>query len=443
MPDKIAEFIFEKIICRYKKNPDGRIVKKLRFIHPCDEADKQYRDFCIKRIRLVLIAVSAGIVLSIFTKLNIYMNRTVPDNTLERNEWNGKDQKIELSAYSGEQSVDVDLKLETRELSVEEIEAYSEDFETELPELILGDNPDLMHVSSNLCLKEKYDGYPFECVWRSSDPGLVRSYNGEVSTHEEGAVRLTVKYSLGDYENSLNIDAGVCKPEMTDAERLSEEINENILLSERNERATKEWILPDEIGGKKLRWEYRQEDNSTIVAGFFAVVALVLYMAPLRDLDRSIEKKKKDMRESYPKILREMSLYVGAGMTVKSAFKKIASEGSSGTKDKGCIYEEMHIACLEMGQGVSEGECYERFGNRTGLGEYIKFAGLISQNLRRGNTRFKERLREEANYAMRERVLKAKRAGEEAQTKMLAPMVMMLAVVMVMIMIPAMTGINI
>ena len=44
---------------------------------------------------------------------------------------------------------------------------------------------------------------------------------------------------------------------------------------------------------------------------------------------------------------------------------------------------------------------------------------------------------------MHERLLESRKAGEKAQTKLLAPMMMMLAVVMVMIMMPAMTGIKI
>ena len=148
------------------------------------------------------------------------------------------------------------------------------------------------------------------------------------------------------------------------------------------------------------------------------------------------------MRKSYPKILRQLALYVGAGMTVKGAFTKIA-EDSKASQTNEMIYEEMRYACHEMKQGIGEANAYERFGNRTGLSEYIKLAGLLSQNLKRGNSGFVIRLRSEADNSMRERVLEARKAGEEAQTKMLVPMMMMLAVVMVMIMIPAMTGMNI
>ena len=48
-----------------------------------------------------------------------------------------------------------------------------------------------------------------------------------------------------------------------------------------------------------------------------------------------------------------------------------------------------------------------------------------------------ERLREEAEKSSAESLLRVRRLGEEAGTKLLVPMVIMLAVIMVMIMVPA------
>ena len=51
-----------------------------------------------------------------------------------------------------------------------------------------------------------------------------------------------------------------------------------------------------------------------------------------------------------------------------------------------------------------------------------------------------DRLREEADKAAQERLQQSRRLGEEAGTKLLIPMVLMLAVVMAMIMIPAISN---
>ena len=92
---------------------------------------------------------------------------------------------------------------------------------------------------------------------------------------------------------------------------------------------------------------------------------------------------------------------------------------------------------LSLRSGISEGLAYEHFGKRAGLQEYIRLSALLAQNLKRGNSTLLERLREEAEKSGQERLQESKKMGEEAGTKLLVPMVLMLAVVMAVIMIPA------
>ena len=100
------------------------------------------------------------------------------------------------------------------------------------------------------------------------------------------------------------------------------------------------------------------------------------------------------------------------------------------------IYEEIRYTCRELQAGVSEGLAYEHLGKRTGLQEYVRLCTLLTQNLKKGNGTLLLRLKEEAARASTERIAAVKKSGE-AGTKLLVPMVMMLAVVMLIIMIPA------
>ncbi len=126
-------------------------------------------------------------------------------------------------------------------------------------------------------------------------------------------------------------------------------------------------------------------------------------------------------------------------MTVRAAFFKIASSGSGEVNP---VYSEMIFTCRELKSGISEEEGYERFGKRTGLQEYIRFSALLGQNLKKGSANLLSRLREEADSAVIERMQNCRRLGEEAVTKLLLPMILMLLVVMVMILLPAFTSIN-
>ena len=103
----------------------------------------------------------------------------------------------------------------------------------------------------------------------------------------------------------------------------------------------------------------------------------------------------------------------------------------------------MCIAGREMQGGITEKEAYERFGQRIGLIPYMKFSALLSQNLKKGNKGLTEILSMESMQAFEERKSIAKKAGEEASTKLMFPMFGMLAVVLFMVIVPAFLSIQI
>jgi predicted nucleotidyltransferase len=91
----------------------------------------------------------------------------------------------------------------------------------------------------------------------------------------------------------------------------------------------------------------------------------------------------------------------------------------------------------ELKLGMSENSAYEQYGRRIGLIPYIKFSSLLLQNRKKGNRGFTELLRQEAMESFEDRKEMAKRLGEEAGTKLLAPMMFLLLIVFLIIMIPA------
>lgn len=86
--------------------------------------------------------------------------------------------------------------------------------------------------------------------------------------------------------------------------------------------------------------------------------------------------------------------------------------------------------------GVSEGAAYEKFGKRTGVREYIRLSTFLTQNVKKGSTMLLQQLHEEAKEAEEMRMRNARKLCEEASTKLLLPMIMLLLVVMILIMFP-------
>jgi pilus assembly protein TadC len=203
--------------------------------------------------------------------------------------------------------------------------------------------------------------------------------------------------------------------------------------------------LPESWQGQKLSWTYKVKDNGPVLWISAMFVAILIYLLADKDLHDEVEQRKLLMKREYPDVVHKLVLYLGAGMTIRGTFHKVAEEyEQSRVEGKGqCpVYEEMLHTCRELKSGMSEAVAYEHFGKRTGLQEYVRLSTLLTQNLKKGNNTLLQRLREEATKASIERIQYAKRLAEEAVTKLLIPMVLMLLVVMLMIMIPAFSSVG-
>ena len=143
------------------------------------------------------------------------------------------------------------------------------------------------------------------------------------------------------------------------------------------------------------------------------------------------------MEIDYTEILGKFVLILGAGMTMQGAWRRITSEYERTKKARRFAYEEMCITTHELESGTAEAAAYEHFGKRCASPEYIKFSALLSQNLRKGNKDLLTLFRTESKDAFEKRKNRAKARGEEAGTKLLVPMFLMLAAVLIVVIVPA------
>ena len=100
--------------------------------------------------------------------------------------------------------------------------------------------------------------------------------------------------------------------------------------------------------------------------------------------------------------------------------------------------EEMRITSRKIRDGGSVRRSWEAFGKRIGLASYRKFVSLLIQNMDKGTKDTAFLLGQEAELVIEEQKNRARRLGEEAGTKLLFPMLMMLMVILAVVMVPAM-----
>jgi hypothetical protein len=168
---------------------------------------------------------------------------------------------------------------------------------------------------------------------------------------------------------------------------------------------------------------------------------IFIYVTKDKDLHKMVEEREQQMLLDYPEIVSSLALLVGAGMTVPNAWKKIAYDYKK-RKEDGAVtsryaYEEMLFTIYEMDSGIIQSVAYERFGRRCRIPCYNKLSTMVSQNIRKGAVSLPMLLRQEAKEAFEERKHLARKQGEQAGTKLLGPMMLLLAITMVVIMVPA------
>ena len=196
----------------------------------------------------------------------------------------------------------------------------------------------------------------------------------------------------------------------------------------------KRLALPDTVAGESIRW-YQAADRRylwIVMLTFLSLLATI--MGKRQEEEKERKKREKGMRLDYPDIVSRLSLYMSAGISTRKSWERMIDKES--VKGR-AAYEEMRTTLYEMQSGVPEAQAYERFGMRCCMPAYLKLGTLLSQNLRKGTKNLAEILKEESREAFEDRKALAKRMGEECESKLLLPMLMMLLTILILVMYPA------
>ncbi len=452
---KIAARIFRKQQERQRKrNSNGgsknwkrmlytrQLGEKLKTLQPGIAAEKQVRDHYLSLYALLLTVVFAGNLICMAAWFSAHSAaRLVDGGYLPRNAYGEGNVEVGLKAeIPGVQEEIFDYLLEERKLTEEELEKSYAEAAVLLPQVILSGNTCLEDVRKDLELVSALEGYPFQISWESSAYSLVNTdgivHNEELAGGEVAI--LTAKLSCEEWLRELQIPVQINPMIHTPKEALRIRIEELLREREESSRSGEVMALPEQIGTEPVIWSEIIEDSS----GYFLILIMfaagVLYWGRGRELDQKLEARKRELLLDYPEIVNKLALYMGAGMTVRNAFLKMGEDYKKQKEEKRkYVYEEILMTCYELQGGRSETEAYAHFGKRCQVQSYMKLSALLSQNIRKGSNDLLRVLGQEADHAFAERKNQAKKLGEEAGTKLLVPMMMMLCVVMVIIMIPA------
>lgn len=292
-------------------------------------------------------------------------------------------------------------------------------------------------------MRDSYMDGLVSAEWMLSDYDVISAdgrINQDLVTDQGTLVEAQVELSCNDYRELYTFSFNVVQKELTKEEALIKGIDKAI-DKESQKSGTNKFKLPDKVDGISIRWK-EEKPNLVVKVIFLEVAVLVMFVIAQKENEKQQLKRRQDkMRLDYSDVVSKMAILLGAGMSVKQAWNRISARNSDkrnkNIDNKHPIYEEMLFTSREIQDGISERIAYQRFGERTGLGQYHRFSRLLIQNLQKGNRGLCAVLEEEAEHAFEERRLLAKKLGEEAGTKMLVPLMLMMMIVIAIVVVPA------
>ena len=366
---------------------------------------------------------------------------------IERNDYGkgSRTEVLDVKVGNKKKKIRTDIEVSERRYTTEEIQELFGRIIRRMDRLILNENQTPDHVETDLNLITEIPGEPVTVSWEL-DRYDVMNVKGEIqekNTAEKGTLvklNAVLTYTENEKEQAAYQCVVCVYPEkLSGEEKLKKTVTENLKKADEKQREKKALILPERMGKNELRYYHPFHNRGIIVLTMSIMIGILLCALQKQNEKKALEDRKKQMLKDYPDIINKLTLYLGAGMTVKRAWRKV-TEGYAREKEEGkerYAYEEMIQTCQQMDSGVTESESYENFGRRCDVQVYIRLGALLSQNLRKGTKGLTELLKLESIQAFEERKAQAKRLGEEAGTKLLLPMFLMLAVVLVIVIVPA------
>lgn len=420
------------------------ICEYIEKIHPRENAERYFfRRFPRYGLLMALLLIFAGIGVVVSRIPQNEPSQIIDGKYVKRGE-EEETVRLIVSEEGEEESWQhtFSLRIEERKLSKEEMENLEKKTGDYIRETLPGKNTSLEHVEKKLCMNKTVPDTDIALEW-IYDERYIRK-NGSLiqgSLAEEGVrTEVMVRAEWKNWKKSYSFEI-VLFPGKVNRQKEKKKMVEKQIKEVVKEQADCEKIrLPTEINGKKVSYKTGEETRDYT---FLYVSLGALFLVPMciyRNRKKKLEKRETQMLLDHPALVNRMMLLLGAGLTVRRSFERMAKEYEEKRENGGeirYVYEELCVMVQRIRDGVSEKQAIESFGRRCRLLPYLRFSSIVTQNLKKGADGILEILEKESLEALEQRKQRVLQYGETAGTKLLFPMMIMLGLVMGIIMVPA------
>lgn len=437
----------------------------------------------------MLLCISASLLLTILVFFLGLQDGTLKEGfRLPRSGYGGSKQYItlEVSGLTEDTSVPLDITVSPKRYTEEEANTVFREIYEQLEELVVAEGESFANLQHDLHLMTKLPKYGVELSWDfypELDPAMseqqeaARAYyrkyrhlmDSDGTLHNETLPPGTVvtgylslimstdivpenvdgeaKYLKTQYHSApYRIYVGIVPRELSRYESLLLQLQQAITAEDEGSLGENMLSLPTEIDGQRIFYS-EHEDRSYLLLPLLGVIAaMAIYMR--QGQARRTEKKQREalLMLDYSELVSKLMVYIGAGLTVRNALETISQHFDAliarGIKADRPLYQELRTMVIQFRRNMPESEIYLSFGRRVNLKPYTKLVSLIEQNRMNGARNLRAMLELEMEDAFEQRKTTARRLGEEAGTKLLLPLFIMLGIVMIIVIVPAMSALG-
>ncbi len=435
-------FLMDKLKLNKKKQTDN-LEGPLKAIYVGEQVDYIKRLYLCNKVAIAVLIIFAANFFSLIS--NLQSNKQLLDGKyLQRPGYGEGNRSVDLKVNVSDKESTVleeDIQLDVKEKRYDKEETirqfqYAKDY---IDSHILNKNESPEKVLSDLNFISRVPDNGMSVTWTSGNGEIIDTHGQiyNVELKEGTLVPVTAKITYYDSTEEYTRYFKVLPKEYTREENTRKNLTDALDAANEQSKTEDRLPLPDSIKQQQVSWAEKEDNTGWMYLVSGVILAVLLYVLMDRDLYDKVEKRNREMLLDYPEIINKFTLLAGAGMSLSNAWCKISKDYKDKGGKKRYAYEEMGITYGELMLGTSEITAYERFGRRVKLLPYLRFSSLLAQNVKKGSSGLLSRLELEAAEAFEERKELAKRMGEEAGTKLLFPMMLMLAIVLAIVLVPA------
>jgi len=165
---------------------------------------------------------------------------------------------------------------------------------------------------------------------------------------------------------------------------------------------------------------------------YIVLAGMVGLMLPYLQLTGTEQERRKRVQNGLPYVIDLLSLGLSAGLDFPSALKQVVDKSSSSGD---ALIGELNLILKELQVGKTRKQALEQLAERVPCEAVREFVGAVCQAEERGNP-LGQVLEIQAEASRQRRSTRAEEAASKASVKMLAPMLLIFAAILLLIVTP-------